>query len=68
MDMNEIKRRLKNPYFILAGASLIYKVLESFHIAPDIQVYQSFIDLATYIFIGVGIYHTFDAKEPESEE
>jgi soluble cytochrome b562 len=51
--------RLKNPIFVLAAASFTYKVLDVYHVAPELTLYQSGVDLLTWVLIGTGVYSTF---------
>lgn len=58
-----MKKRLTNPAFILAVASLAYQVLAKYGVAPDAGTYQAAVDILSYVVIGAGIYKTFPAAD-----
>jgi hypothetical protein len=53
------KKRITNPLFLAAIASVIYQVLAKYGQAPDLGTYQLYVDLITYALLGGGIYSTF---------
>ena len=60
--------RLRNPAFLLALAGLIYQILESFGIQIPKETYREAVDVISYVFIGVGVYSSFDSTTTESTE
>lgn len=60
--------RVKNPIFIAAAASLIYQGLAKYGVAPTFDQYQMFVDLATYLLIGVGVYNQFQPKGNQDDK
>ncbi len=62
MNKNTFLNRVKNPIFLLAATSLLYQALKKYNLVSNLESYQQFIDLITYIFIGTGIYSTFEKK------
>ena len=54
--------RLKNPYFILALASLVYQILKACGVQLQHDLYQLSVDILSYVFIGVGVYKTDFSK------
>lgn len=58
-----MKKRVLNPVFIAAVASLAYQLLAKYGAAPEAGVFQAAVDIVTYAVIGVGIYKTFPASD-----
>jgi hypothetical protein len=57
-----VKKRLTNPLFLAAIASILYQALQKNGQAPDFGTYQLYIDLVCYALGLGGIYSTFDSK------
>lgn len=58
-----MKKRLMNPLFWTAVASLAYQLLVKYGAAPEAGVWQAGVDIVSYTIIGVGIYKTFPADD-----
>lgn len=59
---DEMKKRLKNPAFLLAVASILYKVISEYW-NIDLEEYKMYVDLIAYVFMGWGIYSVFTPAE-----
>jgi hypothetical protein len=60
-----MKKRLANKVFIGAAAAFIYQVLQKYGVAPEAGLYQTGIDIISYILIGAGVYSSFNEKSGE---
>jgi uncharacterized membrane protein len=57
-----MKKRFKNPVFLIAVAGLLYQALQQANIKLDLGTYQQLVDVISYIAIGTGIYSKFENK------
>ena len=55
--------RFKNPFFILAIASLVYQILKACGVEISDEIYQLSVDIISYGLIGVGVYTTDFSKK-----
>jgi len=55
-----IVNRLKNKIFLLALAGFVYQVLSNYGVALPSEMWKIGCDVVSYIFIGTGIYSTFE--------
>lgn len=58
-----LKKRLTNPLFLAAVASIVYQALQKNGVAPDAGSYQLYVDLACYALGLGGIYSTFNSTD-----
>jgi hypothetical protein len=59
--------RLKNPVFIAAGGSFLYKLYNSYGVAkglPPINLdeFKTAVDMTTWVILGYGVYSVFPKK------
>jgi hypothetical protein len=65
--MKDVKKRIKNPLFLLAVAGLVYQGLPHIGVNLELGTFQTIVDVITYAAIGTGIYSTFNHKEGEEK-
>lgn len=47
----------------MALASVVYTILTKFEIKLTADEFKIYIDLISYLFLGIGVYTSFDKKE-----
>ena len=62
-----MKKRLRNPIFIIALVGVVYQLCQKYGVNIDENLLKDIVDILSYLFIGVGVYSTFD-KEGETNE
>lgn len=68
MTWKQLKKRLKDPVFLAALTSVVYQVLVKYGKAPTLEEWQMWVDLVTYVVIGVGVFHSFEPKPPAKKQ
>lgn len=63
MNLESLQKRIKNPIFLLALASFIYKLTNAIGIEIDYELFMEFVDIITWLFLGLGVYKSFDAPQ-----
>jgi uncharacterized membrane protein len=62
--MDTFKQRIRNRYFLMALAGIVYQVLRYFGIALDESLYRTILDVVSYLLMGVGIFTNYDTPQP----
>jgi uncharacterized membrane protein len=55
-------KRLKNPIFLMALASITYTILSKLGVKLTTDEFKIYVDLLSYILLGAGVYTSFDKK------
>lgn len=58
-----MKKRVKNPIFLLAVSGLVYQALPLIGVHLPENTFRTLIDCVSYVLIGTGVYSSFDKGE-----
>jgi hypothetical protein len=58
-----LEKRFRNPLFLTAFAGIVYNLLKHLGVSIPETDFRTIADVISYLFMGAGIYASYDAKQ-----